>query len=66
MSIGICQNYLPKSTRKSASEKGYPTRPNTGKSASSWRTKETTLRQGQEEDASMSQHSVGLSLPEIR
>ena len=39
---------------------------NTGKSSSSWRTKETTLRQGQEEDASMSQHSVGLSLPEIR
>lgn len=37
---------------------------NTGKSSSSWRTKETTLRQGQEEDAS--QHSVGLSLPEIR
>lgn len=59
---------LPKSSRKSSSEKGSPTKEKSDKTkrrtlnkATARRSKETS---GQEEDASWSQHSVGSS-PEI-
>ncbi|ESQ54392.1 hypothetical protein EUTSA_v10027027mg [Eutrema salsugineum] len=61
---------LPKSTRKSASEKGSPTKEKSDKTkrrssktatSSSRKTKEGAL--GQDQDSSRSQHSVGL--PEI-